>query len=436
MVAEVRLRGGLETPRGPALGRTARLLLAWAFLGVACSDDGTGPGNGEGTWVQVDVGRAHACALTDTGQVYCWGSNSLGQAGVPADPVLQPTLVETEHRFRALGAGGDNTCARTQGGRLFCWGSNALGQLGNGGILDAVRPVAVDGQGWGDFSVGTYHLCALDSAGEVHCWGGDRWDVVLGSRAPTTCDAPLGELRWPCAGVPRPTGMGTGFEWVEVGLYQTCAGSEANGPVCWGTNDAGQLGAATADTCVNNDPLHPLERPCSRSPVAPAGVSLSSVRPGTTHACGSTDGGSSYCWGGLILNYGQVGDGSLAGAAEPVPLSGLASLTSVVPSHESHVRTFSCGIDSSGQGFCWGSNRWGQLGSSADACPEGGTGPCSAEPVAMAGARPLAQLALGVEFGCALTQDDAIVCWGFNESGQLGDGTTTSRATPAEVLSR
>ena len=390
-----------------------------------------------GTWVQVEAGATHACALTDQGRVYCWGSNSEGQAGVPGvDPVLRPTLVQTEERFAAIGAGGDNSCAMTTQGELFCWGTNAMGQLGNGGISDALLPVPVDGGAiWTSFSVGPHHLCALDEAGEVHCWGGDRWDVALGFRPPATCSAPAFEARWPCIGVPRSSEKGTGYAWVEVGLYRTCAGRQGESGVCWGTNSLGQLGTTATDECANNDALHPLTDPCSRGPVSPEGPTFAGISPGPTHSCGMDDQGSTYCWGGLQLNFGQLGNGDTDGAETPVAVSGLGTVRSVMASNENHIRTFSCAIDAGGQAHCWGANRWGQLGtSSTEVCQSGGDLPCSLTPIPLDTSSQFADLDLGIEFGCGVTTDEQILCWGINDLGQLGDGTTTSRPMPSAIL--
>lgn len=416
--------------------RAAVLGACFAAL-VACNDSPTDPDEALGAWVQVEAGAAHACALTENGRVYCWGRNGEGQAGVPGiNPVLRPTLVQTEERFAAIAAGGDNSCAMTAQGELFCWGTNQMGQLGNGGISDAVLPVPVDGGAmWTSFSVGPHHVCAVDDAGTVHCWGGDRWDVVLGFRGPATCEAPSHEARWPCIGVPRSSEKGAGYEWVEAGLYRTCAGRAGEAAVCWGTNSLGQLGTTAEGECANNDPLHPLTDPCSREPVSPDGPTVVALSPGPTHSCGVDDQGTAYCWGALQLNFGQLGHGSTDGAAAPVAVSGLGTVRSVIASGENHIRTFSCAIDTGGEVRCWGANRWGQLGAtSADTCQQGGDLPCSLTPIPLDTSSLFDDLDLGTEFGCGLTTDGQVFCWGINDTGQLGDGTTTSRQVPSSIL--
>ena len=405
-------------------------LLLGAAL-AACSDGATGPGDSD-PWVSLVAGGAHACALTESGDAYCWGSTTYGQAGQPVGPVLTPKRVPTETTLVALAAGGDTTCGLTSEGALLCWGNNALGQLGDGRQLNSYAPVAVaGGMTWSSVSVGTYHVCGITTEGELHCWGGDRWDVVLGLPAGRECDAPDFEPRWPCQLEPLTVGLGS-YGWVEAGLYQTCAGTSGSGAVCWGRNDVGQLGTQSVHTCSSNDSAHPTPTPCSRVPIGPDGVAIEYLQPGSTHGCGLDGGGSLYCWGGLLLNFGQVGDGTLDGSAVPVQVDGGGPFTAVYTSHGNHIRTFSCGIEEGGTALCWGADRWGQLGSGTSPQCTSGV-PCRTSPTPVAGGYAFRSLALGVEFACGLTTDAEIVCWGTNGGGQLGDGTLDARSTPATI---
>lgn len=414
--------------------KTGRFLLALAFV-AGCSDDPMGPGGDIGSWTQIAVGAAHVCALAEAGSVYCWGDTESGQTGQSAGPVRRPSFVETSVTFSQIAAGGDTSCGISTDDTLYCWGSNALGQLGDGTGQSSSEPVAVSGGlSWESVSVGTYHVCGIDSESRTICWGGDRWDAALGYPAFSECTAPQFEPTWPCALEPVPDLHAGEFDWVEAGLYQTCAGSVGGAGVCWGTNDAGQLGTSTTQLCAGNDPQHPSDRPCSRAPVAPDGVMLGHIAPGTTHGCGLA-GSDLYCWGGLILNIGQVGDGSLDGAAAPVQPASGGPWTAVYTSHEAHIRTFSCGIEQGGAALCWGANRFGQLGSGT--APECGPNsvPCRDEPTPVQGGYSFASLGLGVEFACGITTGgEEIVCWGQNSGGQLGDGTLEARDTPAPVV--
>lgn len=88
----------------------------------------------------------------------------------------------------------------------------------------------------------------------------------------------------------------------------------------------------------------------------------------------------------------------------------------------------SCGLAASGAAYCWGLNQNGQLGD--------GTTTDRASPVAVVGGVTFAALATGGGYGlhsCGLTASGAAYCWGSNSSGQLGDGTTTDRSSPVAV---
>lgn len=413
--------------------RTSAALMA--ILGMtACSDDGTGPGPLPDAFAEVVVGEAHACALTDEGAVFCWGSGESGQTGQTGAPLTEPRRVDSDIVFARIAAGGQTTCGVSEAGGLFCWGDNTLGQLGDGSRADSDRPVEVaGGLTWLSVSVGTYHVCGIDSDRRLHCWGGDRWSTALGYPAPNQCETEPTQPLTPCATQPLPGLVDGSFEWVEAGLYQTCMGSVSGEVTCWGTNDLGQLGTSTTGLCPGNDPLHQSSRACSRAGVEPDGGPFTMLSPGSSHTCGLDGVGQAHCWGALFLNFGQIGDGTLDGTPVPVPVASGGPFRAVYTSHEAHIRTFSCGLELDGSALCWGANRFGQLGSDMGSTCGDGEIPCRRTPTPVDGGHRFEQLALGTEFACGLTTGDSILCWGDNVHGQLGDGTQSARAEPGPV---
>src|SRR3954462_15008993 len=113
-----------------------------------------------------------------------------------------------------------------------------------------------------------------------------------------------------------------------------------------------------------------------------------------------------------------------APAGSPAPA---VTATSLVWTQVTVGGQHACALASNGRAYCWGHAEAGQLGT--------GTTPIQVpRPTRVSGALQFAQISAGTEHTCAVTTDSKAYCWGENGSGELGDGTTTSRTTP--VLGR
>jgi len=146
------------------------------------------------------------------------------------------------------------------------------------------------------------------------------------------------------------------------------------------------------------------------------------VALGSYQACALLSDGSVRCWG-VENSSGSLGDGTLNAHDDPRPVVGLAAASSVYASY-----VYGCAV-AGGATSCWGSDRYGQFGDGRQ-----GDGPAiTLSPVAAFGGATLTQLALGEYHACALMPDTSVACTGLNLQGQLGDGTTNQRATPATV---
>jgi len=150
---------------------------------------------------------------------------------------------------------------------------------------------------------------------------------------------------------------------------------------------------------------------------------FASLAAGSHHTCGLTFSGAAYCWG--RNNRGQLGDGtSGTNRSEPVPVSGGLSFLTLAAGFE-----HTCGVAVSGATYCWGYNNFGQLGN-------GTSGPASVflTPVQVSGGYSFVALAAGLSHTCGVTSAGSALCWGWNQSGQVGDGTNAqSRTTPVQV---
>ena len=144
-----------------------------------------------------------------------------------------------------------------------------------------------------------------------------------------------------------------------------------------------------------------------------------SVTLGATHACGVRSNGSLWCWGGN--ENGQLGDGTFSDRQSPA-IVGTASDWASVDGGGGHT----CGTTAPGALWCWGENGWGQLGT-------GGSDPSRPLPVRIGAATTWDSVSAGSAHTCGVGNNGTLWCWGYNEDGQLGDGSTSARRAPTQV---
>ena len=256
---------------------------------------------------------------------------------------------------------------------------------------------AVDTLGVGySIAVGENHTCALTSAGGVKCWGHNAAGH-LGDGTTIDRSTPI-----------NVSGLTSGVSAIAAGWYHTCALTTAGGVKCWGYNGFGQLGDGTGTQ--------------RSTPVNVSGLTsgVSAIAAGAYHTCALTTAGGVKCWG--YNNDGQLGDGTATVRTTPADVSGLTSGVGAIAAGENHA----CALTSGGGVKCWGNNSNGQLGD--------GTVTSRLAPVDVYGLTgTVSAIAAGWYHTCALTSAGGGQCWGYNGSGQLGDGTTIDRVTPVDV---
>ena len=152
-----------------------------------------------------------------------------------------------------------------------------------------------------------------------------------------------------------------------------------------------------------------------------SGETVASVAAGYLHTCALTTGGRVLCWGGN--EDGELGDGTTVDWLTPGQVSGLASGVAALTVGTRH----SCVLTTGGGVLCWGDNEVGQLGDGTT------TNRLTPTPVSGLGSG-VAAISAGEWHTCALTTAGGVVCWGLNINGELGDGTTTNRLTPTPVI--
>jgi len=298
------------------------------------SPAGAGPVNlGAGrTAVSIAAGRAHTCAILDTGDVRCWGfgfdgrlgygdTASIGDTETPA--AAGPVKLGLGRTATALALGDSHTCALLDDGTVRCWGFAGFGALGYGSTAtfsstqtpDTAGPVQLGGTAVA-ITAGNFHTCALLADGTVRCWGfGGDGELGYGNRFN------VGDDEVPAIVGPVDLGPGRTAVAIDAGGDFTCALLD-NGTVrCWGDGSNGRLGdGSTAN--IGDD-----ETPGSIAPVdLGAGVTAVAIAAGWTSACARLSDGGIRCWGaglaGLLgdCRVDDVGDDESPATIGPIAL--------------------------------------------------------------------------------------------------------------------
>jgi alpha-tubulin suppressor-like RCC1 family protein len=150
-------------------------------------------------------------------------------------------------------------------------------------------------------------------------------------------------------------------------------------------------------------------------------LGVEDLSAGGYHSCGLTASGAAFCWGDNTA--GWLGDGTTMDRNTPAQVSGALKFTRL------STGTFhTCGVTRTGAAYCWGDNLDGQLGVGTSA-PRSVT-----VPMAVLGGVTFTDIAVSqAHHTCGLATGGLAYCWGPNYSGQLGDGTTSPRSSPAAV---
>lgn len=271
------------------------------------------------------AGAQHACALTQGGEVLCWGLGESGQLGLapstlascsvpdatrgtPGVPdadtaacALEPTLVPAFHDAVQLALGDAHSCARFDDGRVLCVGRGDSGELGGGERPDAsFEPMEALADGADSIAAGGRHSCAVVGT-RVRCWGANEaGQLGVGSTAQEACGSGA------CLSTPTLLGDLPATRELALGASFSCARLADGKTRCWGSDAHGQLGNSSApvESCSlpSGETLDCAPRPLQDAYDLAATIEL---RAGAEHACASV-GSELRCWGSASL--GQTSD--------------------------------------------------------------------------------------------------------------------------------
>jgi alpha-tubulin suppressor-like RCC1 family protein len=322
-----------------------------------------------------------------------------------------------------VSGGANHTLILKSDGTVWSFGRNNLGQLGDNTTTNSSNPIQVHGPGnvgfltgIVDIAGGMSHSMALKNDGTVWCWGGNA-DGQIGDGTNTQRNTPV-----QVKGLGN-TGFLSGVTAVSTSKRVSMALLSDSTIAVWGVNYAGQL--ADGGTTARNYP----ER------VKGAGfvgylTGVTKIRGNCCSCQALRNDGTVWMWG--ESQYGQLGRGFTSGtpANPPAPVCavggcGNGNLTNIVEIGGGSYHMFA--VNSSGELFAWGLGATGALGN-------GSTSNINLPVQILTG---VSKVAAGGDpsspHGMTLKSDGTVWAWGYNASGELGNGNNTNQLTPVQI---
>jgi alpha-tubulin suppressor-like RCC1 family protein len=192
----------------------------------------------------------------------------------------------------------------------------------------------------------------------------------------------------------------TGVTGLATAEHHACAIVSGGTVKCWGKNDEGQLGNGSTAESLLPTPIASL-------------TDIVQVVAASRFSCAIEQAGQVHCWGANTL--GQLGTGSANAAPNPSPaVTAVSDAIAIWVGYE-----HACAVRRSGEVKCWGAAGNGQVGSGV--VPDDASIP---KPTAVVGVADGLDVSTGGDHSCTTTASGAVLCWGSNSLGQLGNGTT------------
>lgn len=363
----------------------------------------------------ISIGENHLCNIGTNNLSWCIGDDRLGQLGNGGDHLeflsdsrllseknLEP--FNPDHYFEKVSLGENHSCALDNNRALWCWGSNERGQLGLSSVIEEERLFSskvaqlVDFFDFGliDLSLGENHSCVLSEDYQIFCWGEGHFigHSMRDMQDTDFIDFPLEIFDHPEA---------DDYRLLSSSLKHTCAVTESNQIFCWGRSvlmDA--LYSREEQDLLNYGRPLLLNQP---EEIA----SINKIYSADERLCLIDDEGELWCLGKVLDGQEEGDDYDLDFQLIPFP----ENVTSFIDTCSS--KNHSCTLDSGGQAWCWGLNNEGQLGSEDDLG-------FSHEllRVFQEEGQAFTSLSCGAKSTCALDEQGQLWCWGNNRFSQLG----------------
>ena len=373
------------------------------------------------------------CFIDKKGKVYTWGANDSGQLGngttddssVPiciSDVADSPLKGKNIVDIYSLGG---RIIAKDSKGNLYTWGYNYNGRLGNGTTTNSSMPICIsdiEGSPLKEKNVVDVYekdltVIVKDSNGKLYSWG-ENYSGQLGNGTTENSSMPV------CISDIEGSPL-NGKDIVDVYAdYSTMIVKDSDGKLySWGYNGYGQLGdGKTTDSsmpiCISNIENSPLK-----------GKNIVDVHNYGSTIIAKDSNGKLYTWG--YNTSGQLGNGTTTNSSMPICINDIENSPlkgkNIVDVHNSSSTIIA--KDSSGKLYTWGWNNFGQLGNE--------TTENSSMPICISDIEnsPL----IGNEvveiydyYGYIMVKDDngKLYSWGWNNYGQLGNGTTANSSMP------
>ena len=277
----------------------------------------------------------------------------------------------------------------------------------------------------GGFQAGDFQGFSIGVAsdGNAYAWGSNQHGQLgQGSTSSTPQKTPIR--------VPLPDGVASGFTYTQAvaGGYHVLAVGSDGIVYAWGANEHGQLGDSTTTERYKPQPVKGADgQPFKAVQVSAGAFDSAAISPD----------GRVYTWGSENNNFTAYSTSKLTPTLTKDPNGSGQGL------HAAQVSlgwSFIMAMDTDGSLYTWGYNYYGQFGNGT---ATGGSSTTRAtyaadparvpDPKDTSKAFKAAQVSAGANHALAISQDGALWAWGYNDRGQLGDGSTTSRPTPEQI---